>query len=144
MQQVAYYGLPAAAILCLALLNNSVVIVISELSLAKVVQDLSVLVAQVENGCVVHVEEPNYALLAGATRTIKNLLDRVLSGTMRDEFSQGDREPPLLTSSIGEELDWMPWAAEGDPWDFESGFWENLAEHPALGGMSSNGAGVLW
>ncbi|KAF2138152.1 uncharacterized protein K452DRAFT_235039 [Aplosporella prunicola CBS 121167] len=103
--KVVYYGLAAAGILCHALLDKS-------FGESQVIQDLSVLVAEVNKGALVHIEDPNYALLSRAAQTIKNLLDKVLSN---------DYDP--LSS---------PTAHEWNLHDFSADFWFHLAEHPFL------------
>lgn len=101
---------------------------------AKVLQDLSVLVAQVETGAFVDVDDPNYALLSSATQTIKTLLNRVLSGPFTSKppsAGTAHSGPAELLASTEEE--WIPWTTH-DNWDFELEFWNNLAEHPILTG----------
>ena len=91
------------------------------------------LVAEVETGALVHLEDPNYALLSGATHTIKRLLDMVVvSADMTSRpTSRPVREPSTPPSALLHEGDWMPWPNH-DSWEFEMDFWLNLAEHPAL------------
>lgn len=103
--------------------------------MADVVQNLNVLVAEVETGAFVHFEHPNYALLARAAQTIKDVLSRVLCG----EFSSNlvASEAIAQTFPAGR-VDWMP-----DSWDFEIDFWRNLAEHPTLVGVDSALDGLL-
>jgi len=74
---VAYYGLPAAGIICLSLLNQPSTLQQAGVSISRVFQDLGVLVAQVDTGALITVENPNYALMAAATRTVKSILDRL-------------------------------------------------------------------
>ncbi|KAF2025160.1 hypothetical protein EK21DRAFT_104174 [Setomelanomma holmii] len=73
--KVAYYGLAAAGVLCLALLYNTFDLANSDATPAKAIRDLGVLVAEIEAGAFVQPEDPNFALLSGAAHTIKNLLD---------------------------------------------------------------------
>ncbi|KAF2112247.1 hypothetical protein BDV96DRAFT_497984 [Lophiotrema nucula] len=132
--KVAYYGLAAAGIVCLSLINRSFPEVDGDISATKAVQDLSVLVAQVETGALVHVDDPNHALLTKATVTIKSLLNRLLSAQLA-------KPPPDLAANaslpldplLHTEGDWIPWDTQN--WqDFEVDFWSNLAEHPFLTG----------
>ena len=55
--EVAYYGLPAAGIISLSLLDQSLTRLPSHSSTSKACQDLSVLVAAVETGALVHLAE---------------------------------------------------------------------------------------
>lgn len=120
--------------ICLSLLHQSFLAEKQDITLSKVVQDLSVFVAQIEAGALVHFEHSNYALLAEATRTIKNILNRVISGrvTTHPTTSQEYNASPPLPAANYEE-DFMSWA-DREPLDFEIDFWLDLAEHPALSG----------
>jgi hypothetical protein len=103
-------------------------------SIFKVFQDLSVLVAEVEMGALIEFQDPNYPLLSGATRTIKTLLNRLISSRMT-QGSANQLGPAIPSGSItvqGEE-DYIPWTNNGN-WDFEMDFWNDLAEHPILVG----------
>lgn len=98
----------------------------------KIVQDLSVLVAQVETGVLVDLTDPNYAPFSNAAQAITNVLQRVLTrNSMVNTFPQGQDTSPL-DSFVPQELDWAPWTAGQHACDFELDFWLNLAEHPAL------------
>lgn len=97
-----------------------------------VFQDLNTLVAIVDSNSLVDVEDPNYALLARATLTIRSLLSRSSEATWRDMqrvHRQATVSPRPPTVNL-----------EGsDTWDFhlqdfEVDFWLNLAEHPFLAG----------
>lgn len=121
-QQVAQYGLPAAGIVSLALLSPATMESPSY-SRSKMIQDLSVLVAEAKTGAWIQAGEPNFALFTRATRTIQSLLDSLL--TARPHAS---KIPGLDSSLIGE---WDPYA-NSQLWDFEMDFWANLAEHPTL------------
>jgi len=96
--QVAYCGLAAAGIVCLALLSKPFSRANKEASVPKTVRDLSVLVAEVEIGTLVQPRDPDYALLSSAARTIKNLLNRLLSNSLaRQPTVQPD---PNTTSQL--------------------------------------------
>lgn len=89
---------------------------------------MGVLVAEVEQGTLVYKEDADYALLTGATQTIKSLLDKLCSSRI---------EPVLQLAEISET---QPEEGSWEPWDhhifqdFESNFWLTLAEHPFLVG----------
>lgn len=85
-------------------------------------QDLSVFVAEVQIGTIVKAGDPNYPLLSKATKTIQRFLDS----------SHSDREQPVPELAGHEGND--EWAAllSQDLWEFESGFWQSLADHPSL------------
>lgn len=119
--QVAQYGLPAAGVLSLALLNFTVVQTISH-SRSKIVQALSVLVAEVGTGAWIQVGDPNFALFSRATRTIQSLLDSLLVARPSDV-------PRGLRNSF---VDGWDVHTSSQPWEFELDFWANLAEHPNL------------
>lgn len=105
--------------------------------MSKVFQDLNVLVAEIEAGALVHVEHPNYALLAEAMRTIKNVLSRAISNGVTAHTTSHQEcgaLPPSPAIDYGEDL--MTWD-DRDPWDFEIDFWLDLAEHPALSGFGN-------
>ncbi|RFN46915.1 taurine catabolism dioxygenase taud/tfda [Fusarium flagelliforme] len=132
--KVAYYGLSAAGVICLRLVNQSSSLTFPQANISKVFQDLSILVAEIERGTLVYVDSPNYALLARATQIIKSLLDRVISSS----FKTGTIvEPQQQTAENAEQ-----WSALNDTnlglWDnsglqdFETNFWLNLADHPFL------------
>lgn len=106
------------------------------MDIMKVFQDLSVLVAQVETGALVDVHDPNYALLSGATQTLKTLLKRMFSGTPANKpYDAQVSNAGLISNEAQNEQDWIPWNSD-EAWDFEMEFWNNLAEHPVLVGNS--------
>ncbi|KAJ5674147.1 hypothetical protein N7462_009586 [Penicillium macrosclerotiorum] len=119
--KVAYYGLPAAGIILLALLKQQTHAT-AGVSRTKMLRDLSVFVAEVQIGTIVRTGDPNYALLSKATQTIQRFLDSFNS----------DAVQPLIDAGHDEGGD--DWAAllRQDLWDFEAGFWQSLADHPSL------------
>ncbi|KAH7142097.1 hypothetical protein EDB81DRAFT_691571 [Dactylonectria macrodidyma] len=119
--KVAQYGLPAAGIISLALLNSTTTNAISH-SRSKMIQDLSVLVAEVTTGAWIQAGEPNFALFTRATRSIQTLLDSLLAA-----------RPPEVPQGLSQNLveSWDPYA-NSPLWEFEMDFWANLAEHPTL------------
>lgn len=119
--KVAYYGLPAAGIILLALLkqhSNAT----QGISRTKILQDLSVFVAEVQIGTIVRPGDPNYALLSRATQTIQRFLDSF--------HSDSAPQPPETGHDDGNE-DWAALLSQ-DLWDYEAGFWQSLADHPSL------------
>jgi hypothetical protein len=69
-------------------------------------------------------EEPNYALFMKAAQTIQSLL----------ELMSSNREPMNQELSLGQPgcsgfEDWSS-LISSDPWNIDSDFWQNLAEHP--------------
>jgi len=145
-KKVSYFGLPAAGIICLSLLNHPSSIQQADVSVSKVIQDLSVLVAKVDTGALITVENPNYALLTEATRTVKTLLDRLsisVVTTQNNAAGTAEREvivnpeslppPPSPSLSLPRTMqdEWMPWLQQ-NTWDFELDFWNDLAEHAIL------------
>lgn len=82
-------------------------------------------VAEVQIGTIVRPGDPNYALLSRATQTIQRFLDSFHS----------DAAPGLVPEAPGHhEEGGDDWAAllSQDLWDYEAGFWQSLADHPAL------------
>ncbi|PSN72388.1 hypothetical protein BS50DRAFT_485249 [Corynespora cassiicola Philippines] len=141
--KVVYYGLAAAGIVCLSLLHLPFPVVgEAEVSVAKVIQDLHVVVAEVESGTLVREEDPNYALLSRAALTIKSLLERILSrelgrgggvGAGAGAGAEGAGDMGVQMPVLAGDEEWRPWDSY-DLQDFEEGFWTNLAGHPFLVG----------
>lgn len=107
------------------------------MTISKAIQDLSILVGEIEIGALIHFEDPNYALLAEAARTIKSILGLTLSGVGTNDSANRSEltgsslvptAPPCEDFVLGTNYDLL---------DFELDFWMNLAEHPALLGSSS-------
>ncbi|KZF19088.1 hypothetical protein L228DRAFT_257174 [Xylona heveae TC161] len=115
--KVAHYGLPAAGIILLAMLKQRNTPSTAKMWQSRVLQNLSVLVAEIQIGTLIKPGEPNYALFSKATHTIQKFLDSVHS-TLAKETT------PL---NYGND-DWTTYLTQ----DFEVGFWQNLAEHPSL------------
>ncbi|CZT18118.1 uncharacterized protein RCC_03958 [Ramularia collo-cygni] len=126
--KIIFYGLPAAGIICLALINRGAQNADTSFSVPQAMQDLSVIVAHVEAGVLLSPDQPNYALLQAATVTIKSVLHTLNSGSLIPTTQDG-----VSTEQASRAIDpWMPWAGDNDFFDFELDFWTNLAEHPAL------------
>ncbi|CAG8139530.1 unnamed protein product [Penicillium salamii] len=111
--KVAYYGLPAAGMMLLAMLKQNM----PRAHRTRSLQDLSVFVAEVQIGTIVRAGDPNYALLSKATRTIQRFLDTTRSDALVEPVGQEDEWAALLSQDL---------------WDFEAGFWQSLADHPSL------------
>lgn len=129
--QVAYYGLAAAGVLCLALLHKTFDHVAPATSPSKIIRDLSVLIAETETGALLQLEDPNYVLLSGAVRTIKDLLDRLIANRFIvhadiQSAAAFSTQPPEYN---GEELNF--WDVH-ELQDFDPAFWMKLSEHPFL------------
>lgn len=95
-------------------------------SRSKMVQDLSVLVAEIRTGAVIQDGEPNFALFTRATQTIQSLLDSLM--VWRSTATAVDSQ---ISWGAGQPDDWGL-CSDLDPWEFEMRFWANLAEHPTL------------
>lgn len=130
--QVAYYGLAAAGVLCLALLYNTFDRAAPDVTPSKSIRDLSVLVAEIETGTLLQAEEPNYALLSAAARTIKNVMDRLISNWFaaptdpQPSINAAEQYPLQLNDNA-----LTSWEMHGLQ-DFDPEFWLNLSEHPFL------------
>ncbi|KAJ5540094.1 hypothetical protein N7504_000296 [Penicillium tannophilum] len=122
--KVAYYGLPAAGIILLALLKQHTHTT-QNIARTKILQDLSVFVAEVQIGTIVRPGDPNYALLSKATQTIQRFLD-----SFHSDSGQAPTDPGSHEEGAGND-DWAALLSQ-DLWDFEAGFWQSLADHPAL------------
>lgn len=93
---------------------------------SKLLSDLSVLVTEIEIGAFVQRGEPNYALFCGVVKSIRALLDVVISGKLlRTPLGQDSESNPL--DGTGDEV-WSMWN-HMEPWEFEIEFWNNLIEH---------------
>ncbi|KAF4969339.1 hypothetical protein FSARC_3414 [Fusarium sarcochroum] len=134
--KVAYYGLAAAGALCLRLLNESPETGSSRITRSKVLQHLSVLVAEIESGTLVEKDDSNYKLLMSASQTIGNLLDQLLQSRTERQRRHGDVFDPSLLPDMRNQTEWSPWDNAALQ-EFETDFWLNLAGHPSLTGVES-------
>lgn len=93
---------------------------------SKVLRDLAVLAAEVEQGTIVKPEDPNYAVLAQAAQTIQRFLDLIHNEDQRLMASTEVSVP-------NQAEDDYTWAASlgSEIWDSEISFWQSLAEHPS-------------
>lgn len=91
---------------------------------AKVLEDLTVLAAEVERGTVVRREEPNYALLSKATQTIQRFLNCIHCEEKSNMAAQQQMAFPC-------DNDWLAqW--DHDSRDFDIDFWEGLVDNSSL------------
>lgn len=129
--QICHYGLPAAGILCLSLLQSTPSSRLTVLPRSRVLQDLSVLVAQVDSGILIDPSDPDYALLTAATRAIQTILDKVLTPDV-PRGPPGQQQCEVADPHMnGTDEDWLHWPSY-ENLDFEVDFWTTLIEHPVL------------
>lgn len=134
---MVYYGLAAAGIICRALMNQQFPDENRGAFTTRVCQHLSVLVVAVDTGTLVHIEDPNYALLVKATKTIDALLGRLMThGSMANSVLKPASDSPQPCPPTESQDDWLPWGTDGVQ-DFENDFWNSLADHPFLADMES-------
>ncbi|CAH0005360.1 unnamed protein product [Clonostachys byssicola] len=124
--KVSQYGLPAAGIISLALLNTSIPPSAVAPSRSKLVQDLSVLAAEITVGAWIQPGDPNFALFTRATKTIQSLLDSLISWQTNPAPAQS--EQPMNENFMGD----LDPSFNFQSWEFEMNFWTDLAEHPTL------------
>ena len=123
MTQIAHYGLPAAGIILLSMLKQSHTLTEARTSRSKTLMNLGIFVAQVQVGSMVRRGDPNYALISKATQTIERFLDSV--------HRDGAHIPAPPPSHPVENGEWDTFFSQ-DLCDFETVFWDNLADHPSL------------
>jgi hypothetical protein len=100
--------------------------------MVKIVQDLSLLVAQIEAGVFVDLPDPNYALFAKAAQAISSVLHRVITRNSTSDALSQSNDFQRQSTAVNPCPDWMSWAATQNTHDFELDFWLNLGEHPEL------------
>ncbi|KAI1361340.1 hypothetical protein F5Y08DRAFT_347959 [Xylaria arbuscula] len=126
--KVALYGLPAAGMVSMALLTQGMGTYANSttLSFSKLVQDLSVLVAEIRLGAWMQKGDPNFSLFTQATRTIQSVLDSALMQNLVSSTVD-------LTNASHSNLGVMSESIVGFPaWNFEMDFWMNLEDHLAV------------
>ncbi|KAF0326719.1 fusarisetin A cluster transcription factor fsa6 [Colletotrichum asianum] len=125
--EVAHYGLPAVGIALLAMLKQPSLVTQFKIPKNRTLQDLGVLVAEIEMGTINRPGEPNFTVLLAAADTIQRFLDRIQMEDSQSEYISSRKETNPSNDS-------EPWdfGLSLDPWNFELGFWESLAEHPSL------------
>ncbi|KAK1854267.1 hypothetical protein CCHR01_03119 [Colletotrichum chrysophilum] len=125
--EVAHYGLPAVGIALLAMLKQPSLVTQFKIPKNRTLQDLGVLVAEIEMGTIIRPGEPNFTVLSAAADTIQRFLDRIQMEDSQSKYISSRKETNPSNDS-------EPWdfGLSLDPWNFELGFWESLAEHPSL------------
>lgn len=93
------------------------------------IQDLSVLVAEITIGAWIQPGEPNYALFSQATKTIQSLLDSLTA--VKEQPSKGGGDSQQFIDPEGADNTWDPYI-NSQSWELEMDFWASLAEHPTL------------
>lgn len=89
-------------------------------------QNLTILHAEITVGAWIQAGDANYSLFERATNTIKILLES------KTPWGPDLAQPGMESIPQALELEqWDPYS-ELQPWDFEMDFWTNLAEHPTL------------
>ncbi|RAK98555.1 fungal specific transcription factor domain-containing protein [Aspergillus ibericus CBS 121593] len=121
--KIVHYGLPAAGMLLLAMLKQRHAPMPTGLSRAKVLQELSVFVVEIQKGMIVKRGDPIYVLLSQATHTIQRVLESFHLGRTEAGWEAGDANTHLAD-------DWGVTLGP-DVWDFETGFWDSLVDHPS-------------
>ena len=91
---------------------------------SKNLQDLSIFVAEIQRGSIVRKGDPLFVLLSKATQTIQKLLESI--------YSEIDRVSPDKVAVNEQSFDDWTTVLGQDIWDFEAGFWQNLAFDPSL------------
>ncbi|PLB45480.1 hypothetical protein P170DRAFT_449171 [Aspergillus steynii IBT 23096] len=128
--KIAHYGLPAAGIVLLAMLKQRTSPLPLGKSRTKILQDLSIFVAEIQIGAIVIEADPIYGLITKATQTIQRFLESFYSEPLHPA-------PETTTADDHRVDDWASVLGQ-DLWDFESGFWQNLADHPSLMAFDSD------
>jgi hypothetical protein len=130
--KVAHFGLPAAAIISLALLRRSGISTPTRIK-SKMIQDLCVLVAELRSGAIISPGDPSFELFTRATSTISSILDSSLTLASPPKAHLANMQGST-SFEIGN--NWNP-EITFEPWEFETAFWENLATHPTIAGMGN-------
>ncbi|KAK8150437.1 hypothetical protein G3M48_001909 [Beauveria asiatica] len=126
--KVVYYGLSAAGILCLALLRPSFLFVQEHIDVSQILRDLAVLTGVVEKGSLVDAEDANYALLAGAIKAIKSVLDRVDPNSLNCRSPRHTMEEPAAPdSTAASNGSWDSWYFNYFQ-DLQNPFWQTIAQ----------------
>ena len=125
--KVSHYGLPAAGIILLFLLNDQKNTAVRP-SYHQELQNLSVLAAEVQKGSLVKSSEPSSSLLLKATATIQAFLDQRYASAPAGEHIESTA---VAAESL---LDSDPWSLDitSEPWNLDWGMWDSLAEHPLI------------
>ncbi|KAH8429018.1 uncharacterized protein LDX57_006689 [Aspergillus melleus] len=94
--KVAYYGLPAAGILLLALLDERASPSTPRLTEPRTLQHLTILAAELQAGSIIRPREPNFELMSKAMQTIQSFLDTITSESLQ----------PMPIISPRESIEW--------------------------------------
>ncbi|KAK1145368.1 hypothetical protein N8T08_004243 [Aspergillus melleus] len=121
--KIAHYGLPAAGIVLLAMLKQQSTPLPLGKSRTRILQDLSIFVAEIQIGAIVREADPIYGLITKATQTIQRFLESFYSEPLHPapDMAADEQRVDDWASVLGQDL-----------WDFETGFWQSLADHPSL------------
>ncbi|KAH7243815.1 hypothetical protein B0J15DRAFT_565102, partial [Fusarium solani] len=125
--KIAHYGLPAAGIILLAMLNPHSTPPCLRTTRSSVLQDLTVLTLEIEKGTVAKAGDANYALLTKATQTIHRFLDFTLSDKRAVQLTT----VPQLPEGLQNAGTWEQQLGQ-DFLESELSFWDNMADHPSL------------
>ncbi|KAJ5348388.1 uncharacterized protein N7506_001641 [Penicillium brevicompactum] len=105
--KVAHYGLPAAGMMVIAMLGQRNTPMPAGMSRTRVLQDMSLYVAEIQRGTIVNTGDPIYVLLSKATETIQRLLDSFYCGSPDinlGERYEGQGEVEDWTTMLGQDL----------------------------------------
>lgn len=135
--QVVHFGLPAAGIIALFLLQPGV---LGDFPQHKIIQDLSVFVAEIQDEGLLCARDPNYPILQRAAVT----LQRLLQAALRTATAAIPIAEPETSTNI-DDIDWANLDAvlssnpTGciDSLGYEMKFWRTIDQHPFL--LSPNG-----
>ncbi|EXM14809.1 hypothetical protein V3481_018353 [Fusarium oxysporum f. sp. vasinfectum] len=137
--KISHYGLPAAGIILLVMLNSHATPPNLRASRSRVLQDLAVLTTEIKRGTIAKAGDPNHGLLTKAAQTIHRFLNQTLS----DESSCQLYAAPLVPERPHDEVMWEQQFGQ-EIRESEFSFWEGIADHPFLDGqyLLTEGDGV--
>ncbi|KAI8398440.1 hypothetical protein FOFC_19651 [Fusarium oxysporum] len=137
--KISHYGLPAAGIILLVMLNSHATPPNLRASRSRVLQDLAVLTTEIERGTIAKAGDPNHGLLTKAAQTIHRFLNQTLS----DESSCQLYAAPPVPERPHDEVMWEQQFGQ-EIRESEFSFWEGIADHPFLDGqyLLTEGDGV--
>jgi hypothetical protein len=134
--KVAHYGLPAAGVISLSLLQPLSSSSFGAIPMHKMVQNLAAFVAEIQGEGLVRVTGPDYALLNQAARTIDRLLETLLCGSLQRSATGNTSNAAVHVLPNNNLDDSTLWdlSATGDAlgYDLDFDFWRMLGEHPSL------------
>ncbi|RKK10167.1 hypothetical protein BFJ66_g10961 [Fusarium oxysporum f. sp. cepae] len=137
--KISHYGLPAAGIILLVMLNSHATPSNLRASRSRVLQDLAVLTTEIERGTIAKAGDPNHGLLTKAAQTIHRFLNQTLSGENSCQLSAA----PPVPERPQDEVMWEQQFGQ-EIRESEFSFWEGIADHPFLDGqyLLAEGDGV--